>query len=47
MTYGGSGFTRHGFLATYLLGGCRCELCTARILAEDSIRQLRPRYNWD
>jgi len=25
-----SDFTRHGFIATYVYGECRCEKCTAR-----------------
>ena len=25
-----SDFTRHGFIATYALGGCRCTLCSER-----------------
>ena len=40
-------FKKHGTLAKYLIGECRCKKCKARILAEDAERPLRPRYNFD
>jgi hypothetical protein len=42
-----SDFLRHGFLATYILGGCRCVPCTARILAPDQIKDLPANYAGD
>jgi hypothetical protein len=38
-----SDFKRHGFLATYLIGKCRCKKCAARIKQADPERPLRPR----
>ena len=40
-------FKKHGTLAKYLVGECRCKKCKKRILQEDSDKPLRPRYNYD
>jgi len=38
-------FTTHGYLATYLVGGCRCKKCKARILQPDKERRFPANYN--
>ena len=40
-----SDFKRHGFLATYLVGNCRCKKCVKRISQRDAERPLPARYN--
>ena len=40
-----SDFRKHGLIATYLLGECRCKKCKARIAAKDPERHLPSRYN--
>tara|TARA_A100001037_G_scaffold301983_1_gene332629 strand:+ start:7147 stop:7314 length:168 start_codon:yes stop_codon:yes gene_type:complete len=40
-------FKKHGTLAKYLIGECRCKKCKKRILAKDPERPLRARYNSD
>jgi len=42
-----SDFKKHGTIAKYLIGECRCSKCKKRILASDAERPLRPRYNVD
>ena len=36
---------KHGTLAKYLVGECRCRKCEARILEPDEEVSLPPRYN--
>jgi len=38
-------FRKHGLIATYLLGECRCKKCKARILENDNERVMPARYN--
>lgn len=38
-------FKKHGTIAKYLIGECRCKKCKARILAKDPERHLPSRYN--
>lgn len=40
-------FKKHGTIAKYLVGECRCKKCKARILRSDPERVMRPRYNYD
>ena len=40
-----SDFKKHGTLAKYLIGECRCKKCKARILASDKERKFPARYN--
>ena len=40
-------FKKHGTLAKYLVGECRCKKCKARILRNDPDRVMLPRYNYD
>jgi|TARA_B110000014_G_scaffold257820_1_gene242972 hypothetical protein len=38
-------FKKHGTIAKYTIGECRCHKCKARILKEDKERVMPPRYN--
>mgnify|MGYP001200148597 CR=1 FL=1 len=40
-----SDFKKHGTIAKYVVGECRCKKCKARILADDNERVMRARYN--
>jgi|TARA_R110000824_G_scaffold317433_1_gene504623 hypothetical protein len=41
-----SDFKKHGMIATYLLGECRCKKCKARILQGDlEPKRFPARYN--
>ena len=40
-------FTKHGTIAKYLIGGCRCDPCKEHIIKPDLEQPLRPRYNFD
>jgi len=41
-----SDFKKHGMIATYLLGECRCKKCKARILQSDlEPKRFPARYN--
>jgi hypothetical protein len=37
-------FKKHGTLAKYLIGECRCKKCKERILNTDSERLLKPKH---
>jgi len=44
-TWEKSDFKKHGTLAKYLIGECRCKKCKARILQNDQERKFPARYN--
>ena len=39
--------TKHGTVAKYLIGGCRCDPCKEHIIKPDLDKPLRARYNFD
>ena len=40
-------FKKHGTIAKYVVGECRCHKCKKRILEPDQEMPLRARYNYD
>ena len=38
-------FRKHGTIAKYVIGECRCKKCKARIASKAPERQLPSRYN--
>lgn len=39
-------FKKHGTIAKYLIGECRCKKCKKRILQPDTERLPGPKYNF-